>query len=328
MPGTIIVTGAAGFVGFHLTQALLRRGERVVGFDNLNPYYDPALKHGRLAELAGMAEADRFTFVEGDLADREAVKALITAPDVDRVVHLGAQAGVRYSIDAPFAYLDSNLSGHLGVLEAVRATEGRIKHLVYASSSSVYGNRAEGAFSETDAVDSPISLYAATKRCDELMSQTYSHLYGIKQSGLRFFTVYGPWGRPDMAYWLFTKAIFAGEPIKVFNQGAMRRDFTYIDDIVAGVIATLDNPPPEPANRIYNIGNHNPEQLGDMIAILEREIGIEAKKIMLPMQPGDVVSTYANIGKMQSDFGWSPTTSLADGLSRFVAWYRQRFIQA
>jgi len=326
MPGTIIVTGAAGFVGFHLTQALLRRGETVIGFDNLNDYYDPALKHGRLAQLAAMPQAAQFTFIEGDLADRDTVRALINQPSVDRVVHLGAQAGVRYSIEAPFAYLDSNLSGHLGILEGVRASEGRIKHLVYASSSSVYGNRAEGAFSEDDAVDSPVSLYAATKRCDELMSQTYSHLYGIKQSGLRFFTVYGPWGRPDMAYWMFTKAIFAGEPIKVFNQGNMRRDFTYIDDIVAGVIATLDNPPAEPANRIYNIGNHNPEQLGDMIAILEREIGIEAKKIMLPMQAGDVVSTYANISKMQNDFGWGPTTSLADGLSRFVAWYRERYI--
>jgi UDP-glucuronate 4-epimerase len=328
MPGTIIVTGAAGFVGFHLTQALLRRGETVIGFDNLNDYYDPALKHGRLAELAAMAQAAQFTFVEGDLANRDAVRSLINQPAVDRVVHLGAQAGVRYSIEAPFAYLDSNLSGHLGVLEGVRASEGRVKHLVYASSSSVYGNRAEGAFSEDDAVDSPVSLYAATKRCDELMSQTYSHLYGIKQSGLRFFTVYGPWGRPDMAYWMFTKAIFAGEPIKVFNQGNMRRDFTFIDDIVAGVISTLDNPPAEAANRIYNIGNHNPEQLGDMIAILEREIGIEAKKIMLPMQAGDVVSTYANISKMQNDFGWAPTTSLADGLSRFVAWYRERYINA
>jgi UDP-glucuronate 4-epimerase len=328
MPGTIIVTGAAGFVGFHLTQALLRRGETVIGFDNLNDYYDPALKHGRLAQLAAMSQASQFTFVQGDLADRDTVRALISQASVDRVVHLGAQAGVRYSIEAPFAYLDSNLSGHLGVLEGVRASEGRIKHLVYASSSSVYGNRAEGAFSEDDAVDSPVSLYAATKRCDELMSQTYSHLYGLKQSGLRFFTVYGPWGRPDMAYWMFTKAIFAGEPIKVFNQGNMRRDFTYIDDIVAGVIATLDNPPAEPANRIYNIGNHNPEQLGDMIAILEREIGIEAKKIMLPMQAGDVVSTYANISKMQNDFGWGPTTSLADGLSRFVAWYREHYISA
>ena len=328
MPGTIIVTGAAGFVGFHLTQALLRRGETVIGYDNLNDYYDPALKHGRLAELAAMPQAAQFSFIQGDLADREAVRALINQPSVDRVVHLGAQAGVRYSIEAPFAYLDSNLSGHLAVLEGVRASEGRIKHLVYASSSSVYGNRAEGAFSEDDAVDSPVSLYAATKRCDELMSQTYSHLYGVKQSGLRFFTVYGPWGRPDMAYWMFTKAIFAGEPIKVFNQGNMRRDFTFIDDIVAGVIATLDNPPPEAANRIYNIGNHNPEQLGDMIAILEREIGIEAKKIMLPMQAGDVVSTYANISKMQNDFGWAPTTSLADGLSRFVTWYRARYINA
>ena len=221
--------------------------------------------------------------------------------------------------------MQSNLTGHVAVLEAARAAGPRLRHLVYASSSSVYGNRAQGAFSETDAVDKPVSLYAATKRSDELISQSYSHLYGLKQTGLRFFTVYGPWGRPDMAYWLFTEAIFQGRPIRVFNRGEMRRDFTYVDDIVSGVLACLDHPPAEPANRIYNIGNNEPEMLGRMIALLEQETGREAVKIMEPMQPGDVVSTYADISAMQRDFGWSPTTPLDQGLRRFVRWYRERY---
>ena len=324
MAGKVVVTGAAGFVGFHVAQALLARGEEVVGLDNLNAYYDPALKHGRLAEIAASPAAARFRFVEGDLSDAALVAQLIAGDaEVDRVVHLGAQAGVRYSLEAPFAYVQSNLTGHVAVLEAVRAAGPRLRHLVYASSSSVYGNRAEGAFSETDPVDRPVSLYAATKRADELISQSYSHLYGLRQTGLRFFTVYGPWGRPDMAYWLFTEAIFQGRPIRVFNHGEMRRDFTYIDDIVAGVLACLDHPAAEPSNRIYNIGNNEPETLGRMIALLET--GREAVKRMEPMQPGDVVSTYADISAMQRDFGWSPTTPLDRGLHRFVGWYRQRF---
>ncbi len=326
MAGKVVVTGAAGFIGFYVCQALLARGERVVGLDNLNAYYDPALKRGRLAEIAAADGESRFRFVEGDLSDVALVASLIAGDsEVDRVVHLGAQAGVRYSIENPFAYVQSNLTGHMAVLEAVRTAGARLRHLVYASSSSVYGNRAEGPFSETDAVDKPVSLYAATKRSDELISQSYSHLYGLKQTGLRFFTVYGPWGRPDMAYWLFTEAIFKGRPIRVFNRGQMRRDFTYVDDIVSGVLACLDHPPPEPANRIYNIGNNEPETLERMIAILEQEIGYEAVKIMEPMQPGDVVSTYADISAMQRDFAWSPTTPLDQGLKRFVTWYRGRF---
>ena len=326
MAGKVVVTGAAGFIGHHLCRALLARGETVVGLDNLNAYYDPALKHGRLAEIAASPHAARFRFVEGDLADAALVQALIAGdPEVDRVAHLGAQAGVRYSLEAPFAYVQSNLTGHVAVLEAVRAAGERVRHLVYASSSSVYGNRAEGAFSETDPVDRPVSLYAATKRADELISQSYTHLYGLRQTGLRFFTVYGPWGRPDMAYWLFTQAIFAGRPIRVFNHGEMRRDFTYIDDIISGVMACLDAPPTEPANRIYNIGNNEPETLGRMIALLEQAIGRDAIKRMEPMQPGDVVSTYADISAMQRDFAWSPTTTLETGLNRFVAWYRDRF---
>ena len=324
--GAVVVTGAAGFIGFHVCQALLRRGETVVGLDNLAPYYDPALKHGRLEEIAASPHAERFRCVHGDHADPELVASLIAGdPEVDRVVHLGAQAGVRYSLQAPFAYVQSNLTGHVAVLEAVRAAGERVRHLVYASSSSVYGDRAEGAFRETDPVDRQVSLYAATKRSDELISHSYSHLYGLRQTGLRFFTVYGPWGRPDMAYWLFTAAILRGEPIQVFNGGAMRRDFTYVDDVVAGVLACLDRPPPGPANRLYNIGNNAPEPLDRLIAILEQEIGREAVKVMRPMQPGDVVSTYADITAMQRDFGWSPTTPLDEGLKRFVAWYRSRF---
>ena len=327
--GVIVVTGAAGFIGSHLAQALLARGERVVGFDNLNSYYDPSLKHDRLAELARAPGAERFRFVEGDLGDPAAVAAVIAQDaEVDRVVHLGAQAGVRYSLQAPFAYAQANLTGHLAVLEAVRAAKDRIRHLVYASSSSVYGNRAEGAFHEDDAVDRPVSLYAATKRADELLSQSYAHLYGLPQSGLRFFTVYGPWGRPDMAYWLFTAALYEGRPIEVFNEGRMRRDFTYVDDVVAGVLAVLDRPPEGSQPRILNIGNHRPEQLGDLVAILERETGRAADKVMRPMQPGDVVSTYADIGRIQALTGWSPRTRLDEGLSRFVHWYRARYVQA
>ncbi len=324
--GRIVVTGAAGFIGFHVVQALLARGETVTGLDNLNAYYDPRLKRDRLAELARAPGAARFRLVEADLADAAEVRRLIAEDgEVDRVVHLGAQAGVRHSLQAPFAYSASNLTGHLAVLEAVRAAGPRLAHLVYASSSSVYGDRAEGAFREDDPVDRPVSLYAATKRADELLSQSYSHLYGLAQSGLRFFTVYGPWGRPDMAYWLFTDALFADRPIELFNEGRMRRDFTYVDDVVAGVLAVLDRPPPAGENRILNLGNNHPEQLGDLVAILERETGRAARKVMRPMQPGDVVSTFADIGRIHALTGWSPQTRLETGLARFVQWFRPRY---
>ena len=321
---TIIVTGAAGFIGHAVAHRLLARGETVVGVDSFNDYYDPALKAARAATFEGLAG---FRMVRMDIAEAAAVAALLRETGAVRVVHLAAQAGVRYSLENPFAYERSNLAGHLSVMEACRHQPG-FEHLVYASSSSVYGDKPLGGqgFTEDEPAAQPVSLYAATKRSDELLSATYSHLYGMAQTGLRFFTVYGPWGRPDMAYWLFTAALFENRPIKVFNQGHMRRDFTYIDDIVAGVLAALDHPPEAGTNRIYNIGNNNPEQLGDLIAILEQETGRTAIKEMLPMQPGDVVSTYADITRMQRDFGWAPTTSLASGLKTFVAWYRARYV--
>ena len=325
--GAIVLTGAAGFLGFHTARALLARGETVVGFDNLNSYYDPTLKRARLAELQRGPGAERFRLIEADLADAAAVHAAIAGDErVDRVVHLAAQAGVRYSLEAPFAYAQANLTGHLAVLEAVRATRGRVRHLVYASSSSVYGDRAEGAFSETDPVDRPVSLYAATKRADELLSQSYAHLYGLPMTGLRFFTVYGPWGRPDMAYWLFTDAIFAGRPIELFNEGRMRRDFTYVDDAVGAVLAVLDRRAAPGENVLLNVGNSHPEPLGELVAILERETGREAVKLLRPMQAGDVTTTYADIGRIQTLVGWSPQTRLEEGLARFVQWYRRRYV--
>ena len=303
--GPILVTGAAGFIGAHLCQALLARGERVIGLDNLNPYYDPALKHARLDALTGNAPKGAFTLHRTDLADTEAVLALMAAnPDIDRVAHLGAQAG------------------HLAILEGVRRAEGRIAHTVYASTSSVYGARTDGAFAETDRAENPASLYAATKLAGEMMSKSYAALYNLPLTGLRFFTVYGPWGRPDMAYWLFTEAMLNARPIRLFNEGRMKRDFTFIDDIVRGILAVLDNPPATPAHRLYNIGNSRPEELLHMVAILEDLLGTQARRERLPMQPGDVPATFADVSAMQRDFGWEPTTGLRTGLTRFVDWWR------
>jgi UDP-glucuronate 4-epimerase len=316
----VIVTGAAGFVGMHVAERLLDRGEAVVGVDIFNDYYDPALKEARAARLEARSG---FRMVRMDIADAQAMEALVRDEGATRVVHLAAQAGVRYSIDHPFAYERSNLAGHLSVLEACRRAD-RCEHLVYASSSSVYGDRplAGAGFSEADPVDAPVSLYAATKRACELMSTTYAKLYGFPQSGLRFFTVYGPWGRPDMAYFSFTRKILAGEPIQVFGQGQMARDFTYIDDIVDGVVGVLDRPGPASENRLFNIGNSHPEGLMDMIGILERLLGRQADKLFLPMQPGDVSATYADISRLAALTGYAPKVPLGLGLTEFVRWYR------
>lgn len=324
--GQVLVTGAAGFIGAHLCQALLARGEQVVGLDSLNPYYDPALKRARLAALTGAAPQGALAFHQLDLADQDAVLALMRSnPGIDRIAHLGAQAGVRWSLEAPFAYTAANVTGQLAILEGIRRAEGRIRHAVYASTSSVYGSRADGPFRETDRTDHPASLYAATKAAGELMASCYADLYGLSLTGLRFFTVYGPWGRPDMAYWLFTEAMLQGRPIRLFNQGRMRRDFTFVDDIVAGILAVLDVPPAQPAHRVYNIGNSRPEELLDMVAILEELLGVKARRELLPMQPGDVPATFADVTAMERDFGWRPTTDLRTGLTRFVGWWRSHF---
>jgi UDP-glucuronate 4-epimerase len=318
--GPIVVTGAAGFIGMHVAERLLDRGESVVGVDSFNDYYDPALKAARAERL----ESRRgFSLVRADIADAPALESLVKEAGATRMVHLAAQAGVRYSITHPFSYEQSNLAGHLSVLEACRRAP-RCEHLVYASSSSVYGERPlEGAgFKETDPVGAPVSLYAATKRAGELMSATYAHLYGLPQSGLRFFTVYGPWGRPDMAYFHFTRKILAGEPIEVYGEGRMARDFTYIDDIVDGVVGVLDRPPAGGENRLFNIGDSRPVGLMDMIAALENALGREARKIFRPMQPGDVSSTYADVTKLRALTGYAPRIKLEDGLPRFVEWYR------
>ncbi|MFP6743669.1 MAG: NAD-dependent epimerase/dehydratase family protein [Alphaproteobacteria bacterium] len=319
---TILVTGAAGFIGSYVSAALLARGEQVIGVDNLNPYYDVALKEARLAAL--LADAG-FTFQRLDLTERGALVEACGDAGVDRMVHLAAQAGVRHSLTHPFDYERANVAAHLEVLEFCRHQESFV-HLVYASSSSVYGGNTKLPFSESDRVDTPVSLYAATKRSGELMSHTYSHLYRLPATGLRFFTVYGPWGRPDMAAWLFTKAILAGQPITVFNHGYMMRDFTYVDDVTAGVIAVLDSPPDEESDgvphRLYNIGNNRSEKLMDFIAVLEDAIGIKAEMEFAPLQTGDVKETYADISAIQRDTGFSPTTTIADGVPRFVDWYR------
>jgi len=328
MSDPVLVTGAAGFVGMHVAERLLDRGETVVGVDVFNDYYDPALKAARAARLEGRPG---FTMVRMDIADDAAMLELVRANGVKRIVHLAAQAGVRYSIDNPFAYQRSNLAGHLSVLEAAR--HNGVTHLVYASSSSVYGDRpqsltqalagGEGAgFKETDAVDAPVSLYAATKRANELMSISYAKLYGFPMSGLRFFTVYGPWGRPDMAYFGFTRKILNGESIEVYGEGKMARDFTYIDDIVDGVIGVLDNPPPQGGHEIYNIGDNDPVGLMEMITTLETAIEREAVKVMRPMQPGDVTATYADITKLHALTGYRPRVKLAEGLGRFADWYK------
>lgn len=319
----ILVTGAAGFIGHAVAHRLLDRGERVIGVDSFVPYYDPALKEARAATLAARAG---FTLHRMDIADAPALAALVKDEGVTRIVHLAAQAGVRYSLDNPFAYSHANLHGHLSVLEAARHAPG-FAHLVYASSSSVYGDRPiDGAgFRETDAVDAPVSLYAATKRSCELMSASYAHLYALPQTGLRFFTVYGPWGRPDMAYFGFTRKILAGEPIEVFGEGRMARDFTFIDDIVDGILGALDHPPEPKQARILNIGDSHPVGLIDMIETLERALGVTAKKMMRPMQPGDVTATYADVSALHALTGYRPRVMLAEGLDRFVHWYRDHF---
>ncbi|MAF62850.1 MULTISPECIES: NAD-dependent epimerase/dehydratase family protein [Pseudomonadota] len=326
---TIIVTGAAGFIGHALTRALMQRGEHVVGIDNLNPYYDPALKHARIADLATV-DSGRFDFAELDFADHEALETALAPHKLSTIVHLGAQAGVRYSIDNPRAYVQSNLVGHLNLLEIARHRD--VRQFVYASSSSVYGNSDTVPFSVDQRVDHPISLYAATKKADELMSETYAHLYRLPMTGLRFFTVYGPWGRPDMALWKFTSAILQGKPIDVYNHGDMRRDFTYIDDIIAGVLAVIDHPPADDGevkpggsvspHRLYNIGNNQPEPLGRMIDVIEAACGRQAIRNMLPMQPGDVYQTYADISAIAADLGYAPSTGIDIGIPRFVDWYR------
>ncbi len=314
---SVLVTGAAGFIGRAVCERLLDRGETVVGLDNFNAYYDPALKTARVATLAGRPG---FRMVDGDIAEAGLVADLVSGASCRRVVHLAAQAGVRYSIDHPFAYERSNLGGHLRVLEACRHAPD-FEHLVYASSSSVYGQRPlDLAFREDDPVDAPVSLYAATKRAGELMSTSYATLYGLPQSGLRFFTVYGPWGRPDMAYFSFTEKILAGQPIAVFGEGLMARDFTYVDDIVDGIVGTLDRPPPAGVNRILNIGDNQPVGLLDMIAMLERALGREAEKIILPMQSGDVRCTFADIARIAALTGYAPKVRLEEGIKRFVAW--------
>ena len=326
---TSLITGAAGFIGYHLAGRLLDAGEPVIGIDNVNDYYAPKLKRDRIADLKAR-HGNGFSFIEVDFADHAALDAALADHRFDRIAHLGAQAGVRYSIDNPRAYVQSNLVGHLNLLEVARS---RSVPMVYASSSSVYGGNDSLPFRVEDRVDHPLSLYAATKKADELMSETYAHLYRLPLTGLRFFTVYGPWGRPDMAMWLFTKAILEGQPIDVFNSGDMRRDFTYIDDIVSGVVACMDNPPPDDGaikaggsvgpHRLYNIGNHQSESLEDMIALIEAACGRKAERNLLPMQPGDVKETYADIEAIAGDLGFAPTTAIADGVPRFVDWYRR-----
>ncbi|MBO1926328.1 NAD-dependent epimerase [Thiomicrorhabdus sp. 6S2-11] len=336
----VLVTGGAGFIGFFLTQQLLNRGDQVVGIDNLNDYYDPQLKHDRLSELAEHSHAANYRFIELDLADRSGIEALFAEQQFDVVVNLGAQAGVRYSIDNPHAYVDSNLVGFVNILEGCR--HSKVKHLVYASSSSVYGMNTKQPFSTDDRVDFPISLYAATKKSNELMAHTYSHLYGLPTTGLRFFTVYGPFGRPDMAYFKFTKAILEGKAIDVYNNGEMQRDFTYIDDIVEGVIRVMDRIPAvtqggvianeakqsisaitsaQAPYKVYNIGNNQPVTLRRFITAIEDACGVKAKENLLPMQAGDVPITYADVGDLIADTGFKPSTSIEEGIGKFVEWY-------
>jgi UDP-glucuronate 4-epimerase len=323
----ILVTGAAGFIGFHVSQKLLDRGETVIGIDNLNDYYDVTLKSDRIAQLKNQ---DNFQFQYLDLSDRLGMEQLFAQHQPDRVIHLAAQAGVRYSIQNPHAYIDSNIVGFTHILEGCR--HHQVKHLVYASSSSVYGTNRTMPFSVDQNVDHPISLYAATKKANELMAHSYSHLYGIPTTGLRFFTVYGPWGRPDMATFSFTKAIFEGRPIDLYNNGKMQRDFTYIDDIVEGVLRVSDRVPVADINqdmsapyRIYNIGHHRPVELLKFVEVLESCIGIKAQRNFLPIQPGDVLATYADITDLKQDVGFEPQTSIEVGLAKFVAWYRSYY---
>jgi UDP-glucuronate 4-epimerase len=330
--GPILVTGAAGFIGFHVAKRLLRDGRDVVGLDSMNAYYDPALKEARRAELA---KSNSLRFVKLDLADRPAMATLFKENRFPYVIHLAAQAGVRYSLIDPFAYVDANLAGFTTILEGCRYNECR--HLLYASSSSVYGSNTKMPFSVHDNVDHPLNLYGASKKANELMSHAYAHLFGLPMTGLRFFTAYGPWGRPDMAMWIFTKAIMAGEPIKLFNSGNMRRDFTYIDDVVESVVRLINRQPsgnrnfssasPDPGSssapwRVYNIGNNKPVELLEVVHLLEEVIGKKAKRELLPMQPGDVPATYANVDDLIRDVDFKPSTPIADGISRFIEWYR------
>lgn len=323
----VLVTGAAGFIGSALSERLVNRGDSVIGIDNLNDYYSVRLKEDRLARLMSR---DGFQFQKVDFSESQVLEDALERFEFERIVHLGAQAGVRYSIDNPRAYVRSNLAGHLNLLEIARnrCTE----HLVYASSSSVYGGNVKTPFSVDDRVDHPLSLYAATKKADELMSEAYSHLYRMPLTGLRFFTVYGPWGRPDMAMWIFTKAILEGSPINVFNYGRMQRDFTYVDDIISGVVACLDRPPADDGttkaggsvgpHAVYNIGNHRSEELGYMIDLVEAACGRKARRNLLPMQDGDVPATFADIDAIQRDLGFEPTTTIAEGVPHFVSWYK------
>jgi UDP-glucuronate 4-epimerase len=329
---TILVTGAAGFIGYHVSRRLLESGRAVVGIDNLNAYYDPKLKDARLTELA---KFPGFRFIKLDLADRAGMAALFAEHRFAQVVHLAAQAGVRYSLIDPHAYIDSNLVGFTNILEGCR--HNGCRHLLYASSSSVYGSNTHMPFSTHDNVDHPLSLYGATKKANELMAHSYAHLFKLPTTGLRFFTVYGPWGRPDMAMWIFAKAIAAGEPIKLFNHGKMQRDFTYVDDVVESIERLVDRPPagnpdysgdaPDPGSssapwRVYNIGNNNPVELLDVVALLEKSIGKKAIRELAPMQPGDVPATYANVDDLMRDVDFRPSTPIADGIARFIDWYR------
>ncbi|MEA5114134.1 MAG: NAD-dependent epimerase [Geobacteraceae bacterium] len=331
----ILVTGAAGFIGFHVSQRLLDRGDEVVGFDSLNDYYDVSLKEARLKQLEGK---NGFTFIRGDLSDRRLMADLFAGGNFEKVIHLAAQAGVRYSIVNPHAYIDSNIVGFMNILEGCR--HNGVKHLAYASSSSVYGANTAMPFSVHHNVDHPVSLYAATKKANELMAHTYASLYLLPCTGLRFFTVYGPWGRPDMALFIFTKAILEGKPIDVYNEGRMRRDFTYIDDIVEGVLRVADrtaapNPSwsgnaPDPGtsyapNRVYNIGNNNPVELLRFIEVLEEKLGKKAVKNLMPIQPGDVPATCADVDDLMEDVGFRPSTSIEEGIGRFVDWYREYY---
>ena len=315
---TVLLTGAAGFIGMHVAEALLDRGERVIGVDNLNPYYDVRLKRARLARLEGRTG---FAFIQADIADKEAMLPLAAAhPEVARIVHLAAQPGVRYSLVDPFAYVQANVMGHLVVLELARRLP-RIEHLVYASSSSVYGGNRKLPFAETDRVDRPVSLYAATKRADELITESYAHLFGLPQTGLRFFTVYGPWGRPDMAPWMFAEAILEGRPITLYDGGRLKRDFTFVADIAAGVVGCLDHPAPGQAPRILNIGNHRSEQVSRFVALLEEALGRRAMVVDTPRPATDVEETFADIAAIQAICGYAPRTSIEAGIPRFAEWY-------
>jgi UDP-glucuronate 4-epimerase len=319
---TYLVTGAAGFIGYHTARRLLEAGETVIGIDNLSPYYSVELKRERLDELRRFPA---FTFHLVDLSDRGALASALGSTPVQHIIHLAAQAGVRYSLEHPEEYVSANLAGHVEMLEFHRSRREEVESMVYASSSSVYGGNTKMPFSETDPVDRPVSLYAATKRADELMSHTYAHLYGLHLTGLRFFTVYGPSGRPDMAMWIFTEAILAGKPIPVFNYGKMQRDFTYIDDIVTGVLAVSAKPPAvTPPHRVYNIGNNRPEEVMHVIELIEKATGRRAEKELLPLQPGDVPATYADITALSTDYGFRPTTPIEVGVPRFVEWFLRR----